>query len=189
MRFAQMSLAEIIGGHEGDPADTPAGLVWDTQQPLVVSDLSNERRWPKMIGLMREDGVQSCCVVPLTSATQRLGAFEFSSLEPQAYGIADMELMQQIGRQVVVENLVERAVILTQGTQLHVPLQELKLAEPERPAASPTLHDAEREQILRVLRETKWTIGGPHGAAARLGLKRTTLTSKLKRLGLARPRG
>jgi len=87
-----------------------------------------------------------------------------------------------------LENLVERAVILTQGTQLHVPLQELKLAEPERPAASPTLHDAEREQILRVLRETKWTIGGPHGAAARLGLKRTTLTSKIKKLGLARPR-
>jgi formate hydrogenlyase transcriptional activator len=87
-----------------------------------------------------------------------------------------------------LENLVERAVILTQGTQLHVPLQELKLVEPERPAASPTLQDAERQQILRVLRETKWTIGGPDGAAARLGLKRTTLTSKLKKLGLSRPR-
>ncbi|CAE6710639.1 sigma 54-interacting transcriptional regulator [Nitrospira defluvii] len=87
-----------------------------------------------------------------------------------------------------LENLVERAVILTQGTQLHVPLQELRLVEPERAAASPTLHDAERQQILRVLRETKWTIGGPDGAAARLGLKRTTLTSKLKKLGLSRPR-
>jgi len=87
-----------------------------------------------------------------------------------------------------LENLVERAVILTQGTQLHVPLQELRLVEPERAAASPTLQDAERQQILRVLRETKWTIGGPDGAAARLGLKRTTLTSKLKKLGLSRPR-
>lgn len=101
---------DLIGGHEGDPADTPAGLVWDTQQPLLLSDLSNERRWPTMIGLMREDGVQSGCVVPLTSATQRLGALEFSSLEPQAYGIADMELMQQIGRQVAVavENVLNR---------------------------------------------------------------------------------
>ena len=87
-----------------------------------------------------------------------------------------------------LENLVERAVILTQGTQLHVPLQELRLVEPERAAASQTLQDAERQQILRVLRETKWTIGGPDGAAARLGLKRTTLTSKLKKLGLSRPR-
>ncbi len=69
-----------------------------------------------------------------------------------------------------------------------MPLQELRLAEPERAAASPTLQEAEREQILRVLRETKWTIGGQEGAAARLGLKRTTLTSKLKKLGLSRPR-
>ena len=60
--------------------------------------------------------------------------------------------------------------------------------DPERAAAPPTLQDAERQQILRVLRETKWTIGGPDGAAARLGLKRTTLTSKLKKLGLSRPR-
>ena len=87
-----------------------------------------------------------------------------------------------------LENLVERAVILTQGTQLHVPLQELKLVEPERHAATPSLQEAEREQILRVLRETKWTIGGPGGAAVRLGLKRTTLTSKIKKLGLSRPR-
>ncbi|MFZ1842902.1 MAG: helix-turn-helix domain-containing protein, partial [Nitrospira sp.] len=48
--------------------------------------------------------------------------------------------------------------------------------------------DAEREQVLRVLRDTHWVIGGPDGAAARLGLKRTTLTSKIKKLGLSRPR-
>ncbi len=102
--------ADIIGGHEGDPADTPAGLVWETQQPLLLSDLSTERRWPDMIRLMREDGVQSCCLVPLTSAARRLGSLEFSSLEQHAYGIADVELMQQIGRQVAVavENVLNR---------------------------------------------------------------------------------
>ncbi len=102
--------ADIIGGHESAPADTPAGLVWETQQPLLLSDLSAEPRWPNVIGLMREDGVQSCCLVPLTSATQRLGALEFSSREQQAYGIADMELMQQVGRQVAVavENVLNR---------------------------------------------------------------------------------
>jgi transcriptional regulator with GAF, ATPase, and Fis domain len=51
---------------------------------------------------------------------------------------------------------------------------------------NPTLHEAEREHILRVLRETKGQIGGDDGAAARLGLKRTTLNSKLKKLGIER---
>lgn len=102
--------ADIVGGHEGDPADTPAGLVWETQQPLLLSDLSTERRWSDMIRLMREDGVQSCCLVPLTSAVRRLGSLEFSSLDQHAYGVADVELMQQVGRQVAVavENVLNR---------------------------------------------------------------------------------
>ncbi len=105
--------AEIVGGHESDPADTPAGLVWETQQPLLLNDLAAEHRWPKVIGLMREDGVQSCCLVPLTSAAQRLGSLEFSSLEQQAYGVADREFMQQVGRQVAVavENVLNREAV------------------------------------------------------------------------------
>ncbi|ODT43617.1 MAG: Fis family transcriptional regulator [Nitrospira sp. SCN 59-13] len=102
--------ADIIGGHESDPEDTPAGLVWETQQSLLLNDLPTERRWPKVVGLMCEDGVQSCCLVPLTSPTQRLGSLEFSSLEQNAYSLSDMELMQQIGRQVAVavENVLNR---------------------------------------------------------------------------------
>jgi formate hydrogenlyase transcriptional activator len=53
-------------------------------------------------------------------------------------------------------------------------------------AENPSLRAAEREHILRVLRETKGQIGGPEGAAARLGVKRTTLNSKLKKLGIER---
>ncbi|MBS0169564.1 MAG: sigma 54-interacting transcriptional regulator [Nitrospira sp.] len=102
--------ADIVGGHENHPNDTPAGLVWQTQQPLVLSDLSTEPRWPDVIGLMREDGVRSCCLVPLTSASRRLGSLIFSSLEQNAYGLADLELMQQVGRQVAVavENVLNR---------------------------------------------------------------------------------
>jgi PAS domain S-box-containing protein len=88
-----------------------------------------------------------------------------------------------------LENLVERAVILTKGPALYVPLAELELAEGEEEddeAASPTLETAEREHILRVLRETKGQIGGEDGAAERLGLKRTTLNSKIKKLGIER---
>ncbi|HEV2488033.1 MAG TPA: sigma 54-interacting transcriptional regulator [Terracidiphilus sp.] len=87
-----------------------------------------------------------------------------------------------------LENFLERAVILTRGPVLYVPLAELEMEEESQDAASqnPTLQIAEREHILRVLRETKGQIGGDDGAAARLGLKRTTLNSKLKKLGIAR---
>ncbi len=93
-----------------------------------------------------------------------------------------------------LENLIERAVILTRGPALYVPLSELELDEEEEEAedgddaetGNPNLRTAEREHILRVLREAKGQIGGPDGAAARLGLKRTTLNSKLKKLGIAR---
>jgi formate hydrogenlyase transcriptional activator len=58
----------------------------------------------------------------------------------------------------------------------------------EKPGGSPvTLADAEREHILGVLRETRWVVGGPTGAAARLGMKRTTLQWKMKQLGISRP--
>jgi transcriptional regulator with GAF, ATPase, and Fis domain len=87
-----------------------------------------------------------------------------------------------------LENFLERAVILTRGPVLYVPLAELETAEDEGDAAaeSPTLHAAEREHILKVLREAKGQIGGDDGAAARLGLKRTTLNSKIKKLGIKR---
>jgi formate hydrogenlyase transcriptional activator len=90
-----------------------------------------------------------------------------------------------------LENLLERAVILTRGSVLYVPLAELEAPveedeEEETGTAGATLHAAEREHILRVLRECKGLIGGSGGAAARLGLKRTTLNSKLKKLGIDR---
>jgi len=87
-----------------------------------------------------------------------------------------------------LENLVERSVILTQGTYLNVPFADLQLKNRPNAAISTTLQDREVAHILRILHETKWVIGGPGGAAARLGLKRTTLTSKMKRLDITRPR-
>jgi PAS domain S-box-containing protein len=87
-----------------------------------------------------------------------------------------------------LENFIERAVILTRGPELYVPLAELETAaaaEIDLPESA-TLHEAEREHVLRVLRESKGQIGGDDGAAARLGLKRTTLNSKLKKLGIER---
>jgi len=88
-----------------------------------------------------------------------------------------------------LENFLERAVILTRGSVLYVPLAELETVDEEPESVSggtATLHTAERDHILRVLVETKGQIGGPDGAASRLGLKRTTLNSKMKKLGIER---
>jgi formate hydrogenlyase transcriptional activator len=83
-----------------------------------------------------------------------------------------------------LENLIERAVILSPGPVLRIP--DLEGAGPA-PAPSQTLADTEREHITRTLRETGWILGGPNGAAARLGMKRTTLQSRMKKLGIEKP--
>ncbi len=87
-----------------------------------------------------------------------------------------------------LENFLERAVILSRGPALRAPLAELELVETEEETNGDlaTLESNEREHILKVLRETKGMIGGPDGAADRLGLKRTTLNSKLKKLGITK---
>ena len=84
-----------------------------------------------------------------------------------------------------LENLVERSVILTKGPILRVPLAELQ-PPPEDTETDGTLEATDREHIIRVLRETRGVLSGPAGAAARLGLQRTTLQSKMKRLGIER---
>jgi formate hydrogenlyase transcriptional activator len=89
-----------------------------------------------------------------------------------------------------LENLIERAVILSPGSELEVSVAELKPAAsaPADNSSALTLEAAEREHILRVLRETDWVVSGPSGAAARLGMNRTTLQSRMRKLGIARPK-
>jgi formate hydrogenlyase transcriptional activator len=91
-----------------------------------------------------------------------------------------------------LENVIERAVILSSGSELEIPVAELKPAAAATVSTVPTNHltmeAAEREHILRVLRETDWVVGGPTGAAARLGLNRSTLQSRMRKLGIERPK-
>jgi formate hydrogenlyase transcriptional activator len=94
--------ADLVGGHESPVEESPAGLVWQTQQPILIPDLAEERRWPKVIGHMKEDGITSFCFVPLTTAVRRLGALGFLSLQKAAYGQADLEFIQQVAKQVAV---------------------------------------------------------------------------------------
>ena len=87
-----------------------------------------------------------------------------------------------------LENIIERAVILTTGPTLQVPEQDLRSKErPLAMASTATLRDMERETIVQALRDSRGVVGGPSGAAARLGLKRTTLQSMMQKLGIRRP--
>jgi formate hydrogenlyase transcriptional activator len=87
-----------------------------------------------------------------------------------------------------LENFIERSVILTPGPDLVVSLDELKHAPGHTMNSKPTtLEQAERDHIMRALQASKWIIGGPTGAAAKLGMKRTTLQSKMQKLSITRP--
>jgi formate hydrogenlyase transcriptional activator len=83
-----------------------------------------------------------------------------------------------------LENFIERAVILTRGTALQVPLSELKSDDSAPVPIAGTREWNEREAIVRVLKETGGRVGGADGAAVRMGLKRTTLISRIKKLGI-----
>jgi transcriptional regulator with GAF, ATPase, and Fis domain len=86
-----------------------------------------------------------------------------------------------------LQNFVERAVILSRATTLLAPVMELRSRVGLATTVPITLDQAESSHILHALRETNWVIGGPRGAAARLGIKRTTLIAKMRRLRLSRP--
>ena len=91
-----------------------------------------------------------------------------------------------------LEHFIERSVILSHDATLQPPLDELgqqKIAPPPTAPGSirAKLKEVEREHVLQMLKDTKWIIGGSTGAAARLGMKRTTLHSLVKRLGIERP--
>ena len=101
----------------------------------------------------------------------------------------DMEALAQYhwpGNVRELQNLMERSVILSTGPVLHVPLSHLSRAARNTARRVGTLAEAEREHILQALRDSDWVVGGPDGASAQLGVKRTTLLDKMRRLGISR---
>jgi formate hydrogenlyase transcriptional activator len=84
-----------------------------------------------------------------------------------------------------LQNFIERTVILSPGCVLRPPLAELKEAAVQKPSSElSTLEEMEREHVLRALKESNWVTGGPKGAAARLGMKRTTLAYRIRKLNI-----
>ncbi len=85
-----------------------------------------------------------------------------------------------------LQNFIERSVILTSGNILHPPLASLNGAAEAESLGPITLEDAEREHIRKTLEQTRWVVAGPNGAAARLGIKRSTLYFRMQKLGISR---
>ncbi len=85
-----------------------------------------------------------------------------------------------------LQNFIERSVILSDGAVLSPPLAELKRSPVAEPLGAVTLKDAERDHILKTLMQTRWVVAGPNGAAARLGMKRSTLYFRMQKLGISR---
>jgi formate hydrogenlyase transcriptional activator len=83
-----------------------------------------------------------------------------------------------------LQNFIERSVILSSGTVLQPPLSSLKSAATTEEAV--TLEEAERDHIRKTLEQTRWVVSGPNGAAARLGIKRSTLYFRMQKLGISR---
>jgi formate hydrogenlyase transcriptional activator len=86
-----------------------------------------------------------------------------------------------------LQNFIERSVILTSGDVLQAPLASLKSAAEVQSVGAITLEDAERDHICKILEQTRWVVAGPNGAAARLGIKRSTLYFRMQKLGISRP--
>ena len=100
--------------------ESPGGLVWATQEPLIVNDIAQEPRWPALMSMFRDNGVQSFCVVPLTTAQRRLGAMGFGSLQPRQYQPAEIDFMRQVANQVAVavDNALNAEAALAAQKQL-----------------------------------------------------------------------
>jgi formate hydrogenlyase transcriptional activator len=85
-----------------------------------------------------------------------------------------------------LQNFIERSVILTSGNALKPPLASLRNAAEAESLGPVTMEDAEREHIRKILEQTRWVVSGPNGAAARLGIKRSTLYFRMQKLGISR---
>jgi formate hydrogenlyase transcriptional activator len=85
-----------------------------------------------------------------------------------------------------LQNFIERSVILSSGNVLSPPLASLRTAAETESLEAVTLEDAEREHIRKTLEQTRWVVAGPKGAAARLGIKRSTLYFRMQKLGISR---
>jgi formate hydrogenlyase transcriptional activator len=102
-------------------ADAASGWVWQTQQPLILPDLSVESRFPTLLDVMREKGLRSYCVSPLTTAQRRLGALGLASSRANAYGEKDVRLLRRVAElaALAIENSLSRQALEEEKQRLY----------------------------------------------------------------------
>jgi formate hydrogenlyase transcriptional activator len=194
LRMLQESEVERLGGTRTVRVDVR--VVAATNQNLL--ELIAERRFrrdlyyrlnvfPLHVPPLRE---RREAILPLAWHFVRRFSRRFEkSVDTIPHGIAvALERYHWPGNIRELENFIERSVILSPGTTLDAPIGEL--AAPSvlsiHDEGICALRDAERRHIIQALRATRWVVGGPNGAAVRLGLKRTTLVSRMEKLGITR---
>jgi formate hydrogenlyase transcriptional activator len=123
------AVSPVKSGLEFSMEESIAGLVWQTQQALIIADTERETRFSAVIDLIRAHRVRSSCLVPLTTARRRLGALHFGANRPMAYSEADLGLLHLLARQVAVavENTLNYESILALQAQLSHERDRLKL--------------------------------------------------------------
>jgi len=114
---------------------------------------------------------------------RRMGK-QIEEIPPEA--MAAFSSYQWPGNIRELQNFIERSIILTSGSVLRPPLAELKSSLEAESLEAITLEDAERDHIRKTLEHTRWVVAGPNGAAARLGIKRSTLYFRMQKLGISR---
>ena len=104
MRLHMVAACEPVAAAELELpiADSPSGIVWQTQQPLVIPNIERETRFAEVTRRLHADGMRSFCVLPLTSPLRRLGGLGFASREENAFQPADVEFLQQLTSQVAL---------------------------------------------------------------------------------------
>jgi formate hydrogenlyase transcriptional activator len=139
----------------------------------------------------RRDDIPALVMHFVKIFTRRMGK-QVDSIPPET--MAAFQWYSWPGNVRELQNLVERAVILSRDgvfpNPLHKKQTELMISSLHRTRtfqSSMTLEDSDRALIVETLEQAGWIVGGPRGAAAKLGLKRTTLLAKMKRLGISRP--
>ena len=137
------------------PEEDPAGLVWQTQKPLITSHADELGRWPRLLERAQPYGCQSYCFLPLTTARRRLGALVFTSKQPSAYDTADLDFLQQVANQVAVA--VENALAFQQIGALNERLQRENVYLEEEVRAEHNFGDivGESAALRRVLKEVE----------------------------------
>lgn len=178
-----------------DEDSSPEAWAFQLQEGLFIANVDRTAFPMEAFAHLREAGIRTGWWLPLNSAGSVIGTLFIGSSELTAFESLSRNTLMQLAAQValtieVVDANRKLAALIGRleedKRRLEERLRDLQGIKPVLPDSSGTLEAREREHIVNALRDAKGVIGGRDGAAERLGLKRTTLNSKIKKLGIDR---